>query len=68
MTIYRLTIIEMLDGLRNFMGWGHGRVKKSYRKIRYPFITFDRDEMERCSKRVKDSPRVDLSFELYPLS
>ena len=29
MTIFRLTIIEILDGLRNFLGWGHGRVKKS---------------------------------------
>ena len=36
MTIYALTIIEIMDGLRIFMGCGHGPVKKSYRKIRYP--------------------------------
>ena len=46
---------------------GHGCVKKSYRKIRNLFITFDRNEMKRC-KRVKDSPRGDLSFELDPPS
>ena len=47
LTIYRLTIIEILDGLRIFKGWGHDRVKKSFRKIRDPSITFDTNEMER---------------------
>ena len=66
--IFALSIIEMLDGLRIFMGWGHGRIKNSYKKIKYPSITFDGNEMEGWCKIVKDSPRGDLSCELYPLS
>ena len=68
MTIYALRIIEILNGLRIFMGWGHGRVKNSYRKIRDPLITFDRKGMERLCNGIKDSPRGALSFELYPPS
>ena len=44
--IFALSIIEMLDGLRIFTGWGHGGDKKSYVIIRYPSIPFDRDEVE----------------------
>ena len=66
MTRYRLTNIEMLDGLVIFMGWGgNGVVKKSYVKIRDPSITFDRNVMEGCCYRINDWARVDLSWELY---
>ena len=47
--------IEIMDGPIIFMGVCHEHNKMVYRKIRYPFITFDRKEMERCYKRVKDS-------------
>ena len=68
MTRYRLTNIEMLQGLVIFMVGGDGGNINSYKKIRYHYITFDRNVMERRCKRVEDSPRGDLSFELYPLS
>ena len=68
MPIYTLSIIEMLDGVMIFMGWGNCVVKNSYRKIRDPSITFDGNVMEGWCKRVKDWARGDLSFELYPPS
>ena len=42
--------------------------KNSYRKIRDPSITFDRNVREGCCNRVQDWARGDLSFELYPPS
>ena len=67
MTIYRLSIIEILDGLMIFMGWGVMVLSKnSYMKFRDPSITFGGNVMERWCKRVKDWARGDLSCELYP--